>query len=110
MAYNLNLIILFFTHSIQSDTDVDQCTPPYDTLGLLHCLTAWGEDTIGEVVMTNRSQQTKYDTHFKKHGIACAHAQVNRSRMLEVDAITNGRQWTPHRSLEKCPVDLLASQ
>lgn len=26
------------------DTDFDQCQPPYVTLGLLHCLVAWGQD------------------------------------------------------------------
>lgn len=45
------------------DSDFDQCTPPYNTLGLLHYLIAWGEDITPDVERLVRKDKHELDRY-----------------------------------------------
>lgn len=47
------------------DADFDQCKPPYNTLGLLHCLVAWGEDITGELEQIEQKNTQPLDKYEK---------------------------------------------
>lgn len=60
--------------------EFDQCIPPYNTLGLLHCLVAWGEDITGEFERIARKDTNELDRYDKGR---FHHMQQSQKRFAE---------------------------